>query len=111
MQFPVNTAQFGIFPLVNDTQQSLAFKLAAITASQAGLGGVDWIGDTATHAGAWLVFHAVTDCVITSLNYAPNRGGSVTNVTLKAGDRIFGYIADITLGSGTGELYRAAATP
>jgi hypothetical protein len=111
-QLPVSTGQFGLYPLRNDQQQELQWKAAAELAAGLGLAGVDWISDSSAHTGTWLIFHAVTDCVISALTYVAGRStGSASGVTVKAGDRLYGPITGVTLTSGTAELYRSTANP
>lgn len=99
-------------PRIEDMVQRLGWKTASVLFAGLGLAGVDWVSDTTVHAGDWWVFHAVTDCVLTGINYSPGKSsGSPSGVTIKAGDRIYGPITSIQLTSGTGELYRASVTP
>jgi hypothetical protein len=103
------TTNVRIAPKLDDTEQRLVFKLTAAIISGAGLAGTDWVTTTATQNGNWFLFHAVTDCVISSVTYASGTStGSPAGLTLKAGDRIYGQILSLTLTSGSGELYRAA---
>jgi hypothetical protein len=87
----------------------LLYKIDGLLATGLGLGGVDWVTDTAAHAGTWWIFHAVSDSVISAITYATGfSSGSAAGQTVKAGDRIYGPITSLTLASGAGELYRPA---
>ena len=99
---------FGLFPLLDDTEQRLEFKAASILAIGLGMGGTDWVaGGDGVHSGNWMCFHAVTDCVLASVGYKSGTStGSPAGLTLKAGDRIYGNIISFSLTTGNGELYR-----
>jgi hypothetical protein len=102
-----NAISFGAVPTFGDGDNRLLLKIALNLATGLGILGVDWVTDTAAHVGNWWAFHAVTDCVIAAVSYAPNTSsGSAAGVTVKAGDRLYGQIISLTLTSGTGELYR-----
>jgi hypothetical protein len=109
-QFPVN-AKTILIPQISDGQPRLEFKTAAFLATGLGLPGVEWVNNASAHPGKWWIFHAVTDCTIAAITYAPGFGsGFPAGTVLKAGDRIYGQIISLTLTSGTGELYKAAIT-
>jgi hypothetical protein len=97
-----------IHPLLDDTAQRLLWKIANSLYTGLGLSGAERVNDTATHTGAYWVFHAITDCVLTSISYGNPTGGAAAGDTIKAGDRIYGNITSLRLLSGTGELYRAS---
>lgn len=98
-----------ITPRIDDSSQRLEFKSAAALATGLGLSGVDDIDDTNQHNGVWWCFHALTNCVFTSVTYKDGTSsGSKAGKTLLAGDRIYGQIIGIKLSSGQGEAYRAA---
>ena len=94
-------------PASGDTDNNLLRKVNGILATGAGLGGVDQYSDAASHSGDWGIVHAITDVVITAINYAPaTQAGSLSGATLKAGDRLYGSIKSFQAASGTYELYR-----
>lgn len=101
-----NAITFKYVPKQDDVQQRLLFKIASYLAAGLGLTGVTWINDTAVHNGLFVIFHAVTDCVITGVNYA-DGSSAIPGTTIKAGDRIYGLITSLQLTSGTGELTNA----
>jgi hypothetical protein len=101
-------ATFRGLPKPGDTDNNLLRKIDEILSTGLGVGGVDWVTDTAVHTGDWWVFHAVTDCVIGAITYkAGTSTGSPVGLTIKGGDRLYGNIISLTLASGDGELYRA----
>lgn len=103
------TARTMIYPLISDDKNRLDWKTANFLFTGLGLAGVDWVTDTVMHSGKWWIFHAVSDCVLTAVNYEVGySSGSPAGLTLKAGDRIYGPILSIQLTSGQGELYRAS---
>jgi hypothetical protein len=104
-----NAKSFGAVPVFGDMDNRLLFKIASSLATGLGIAGIDWVTDTAAHIGSWWAFHAVTDCVLGEVLYAPGTStGDGSGVTIKAGDRIYGQIISMTLVSGDGELYRGA---
>jgi len=106
IQFPVDAKSYAVRPRYDDTQARLQQKATALLFGGLGLAGVDVV--SGAMLGKWWVFHAITDCVITSITYEPGTStGSLAGVTIKAGDRIYGNILGLSLTSGTGELYRA----
>lgn len=96
-------------PQISSDPPRNAWFAAAALSTGLGWSGVDWVTTTAAQTGQlWNIFHAVTDCVISSVTYKPGTStGSPAGLTLKAGDRIYGWITGLTLTSGAGELYRA----
>ncbi len=98
-------------PVGDDNQQRLLYKTLAVLSAGLGVGGSDYVADTATHnsSGEWVIIHAVTDTVFASVTYKPGfpHTGSLAGVTLKAGDRIYGEITAFQLTSGSVEAYRA----
>lgn len=115
ISIPTQLVVSFVQPRLDDTQQRLDFKIASLLYAGQGLAGVDIISDSAVHSNPpiqsapWWIFHAITACVIANVTYAPGTStGSLSGVTLSAGDRIYGNILSLQLTSGTGELYRAA---
>lgn len=85
-----------------DTLPNLTRKIVDLLAVGLGAYGADRY-TTGTHPGQWRILHAIADSVV---NYT-RAGTVVSNVTIKAGDRLFGEISTVTVTSGDVELYRA----
>lgn len=103
-----SAATFRALPKSGDQTNNLLWKINEILATGLGVGGVEWVTDTAAHTGDFWVFHALDDCVIAAITYKTGTAtGSPVGKTVKGGDRIYGNIISLTLTSGTGELYKA----
>lgn len=99
-----------LLPRLDDTAQRLLWKIATGISVGLGLAGAERVANTALHAGKFWIFHAISNCVIAGITYAPGTsGGASAGDTVVAGDRIYGVITSLSLTSGTGELYIAGA--
>jgi len=106
-QLPYPGVSFGIFqPRNDDTAQRLLWKIASLLSVGLGGAGVLAVTGTGSYTGPFVLYHALSDTVVTSVTY---RDGSTfpAGATVKAGDQIAGNIASIVIASGTGELYKS----
>ena len=96
-----------IHPRLDDTAQRLLWKIANFL--YVGLGGAGSVAVTSgvLYRGAYWIYHAKSDSVISAITY-DGTGGAAAGDTITAGDRIYGKIISLQLSSGTGELYNAA---
>jgi len=106
---PTQSVITFIQPRNDDTEQRIAWKLANLFYVGLGLSGVDQVADTASRAGSWWCFHALTACVVSVATYAAGTStGTLAGASIAAGDRVYGQFIQFQLTSGTGELYRAS---
>ena len=96
---PIPSTQFGLTPLVNDTEQTLLWKIAA---AAYGLTTQLIVSGTGAQAGHWREVSALTDTIIATMT---TQSGTFTTVALKAGASIKAQISAITLTSGSVVLY------
>lgn len=74
--------------------------------------GSDYIGDTSAHTGQWGRIYCVTACSFTTLTSGTDAAGgalmtgTLTGITLVAGQEIQGLFTAITLASGKVIAYR-----
>lgn len=107
-QFPVRAATNFQPQAGGEDTNRLLWKLGEMLFTGLGLAGSTRIGASGTVTGRYWIFHALTDSVIAEISYGNGTTGGVqAGDTIKAGDRIYGWINSITLTSGTGELYKA----
>ena len=105
----MNIANQLTIPLPQDGANQLLAKIARNSAASIGQYGLVVATDTSAKTGPFVCLHAVTDAVIASATAETGFSvtGSLTGVTLKAGDRIFGRFSAFTLTSGTAIGYLA----
>ena len=89
-------------PMRADSDNNLLTKIVESLAMSVGLRGHDLFSAAGVNTGEWVVLHAITAC-----NVIINRDGVSENITLVAGDRIYGQITEVNVTSGTAEVYRA----
>jgi hypothetical protein len=89
-------------PMRADSDNNLLTKIVESLAMSVGLRGHDLYSAPGDHTGEWVVLHAITACTV-----IVNRDGVPENITLVAGDRIYGQITLVNVSSGTAEVYRA----
>lgn len=93
-------------PRIDDSQQRLAFKNAALLANGIGMFGIDIFRDGEYHTGNWNILHAVNEAEIVRLDFAPGTStGTLDGITLCCGDRIYNSIVGVQA-VGTVILYR-----
>jgi len=101
------TTNVKYLPRHDDTDQRLLVKIAAVLTAGLGLAGADVVSDTAVHSGNYVIVHALTDVVFAAGTTRLSSSGSLSGITLKAGDRVYGPFTAVQLTSGTAELYKA----
>ena len=89
-------------PMRADSDNNLLTKIVESLAMSVGLRGHDLYSAAGAHTGEWVVLHAITACTV-----IVNRDNVSENITLVAGDRIYGQITLVNVTSGTAEVYRA----
>jgi len=62
-------------------------------------GGADYLADTSAHVGSWKRIYCLTACAFTTLT-SPTMSGTLSGITLVAGQQIEGIFTAITLSSG-----------
>lgn len=97
-------------PAQGDTDNRLLYKIAGALATGAGWNGSDFVSDTANHTGDWGIISIVEDAIFSSIGYraGTHSTANVAGRTLVAGTRLYGFITDFKLASGSVEAYRNA---
>jgi hypothetical protein len=85
-----------------DSDNNLLTKIVESLAVSIGQRGHDLFSAPGDHTGEWVLLHAITTCTV-----IVNRDNVSENITLVAGDRIYGQITLVNVSSGTAEVYRA----
>jgi hypothetical protein len=85
-----------------DSDNNLLTKIVESLAMSVGFRGHDLYSAPGDHTGEWVVLHAITAATVIVI-----RDGVPENITLVAGDRIYGQITLVNVSSGTAEVYRA----